>query len=452
MSHTPQTVAEPALPDASDLARQLEQALDALRTAGADSAEARVAAGRALSVEVRQGDLESVEFQADRDLAVTAYRGRRSATATTTDLSDAGIRAVAARAAAMAVHTGEDPWAGLADPDALAREFPDLDLVHPWEPEVADARDLALACESAALSADPRIHQSDGAAVETSDTISAYANTNGFFGAERATRHGWGCTVIARADGQMQRDAWSSSARCRDDMDPVAEVGRRAGERAAARLDATTPSTRRAPVLFPPELARSLFAHLVGAISGGTLYRDASFARDRLGETLFPDWLSLIQRPHLPRAMASASFDAEGVATTERPIVDRGVLADYLLGSYAARRLDRQTTGNAGGAFNLCIEGGSGDQAGLLHTMDTGLLVTQLMGQGVNLMTGDYSRGAAGFWVEQGRPAYPVQNVTIAGNLLDMFAGIVAAGADPDCRGAIRAPSLLIGEMTVAGQ
>ncbi|MDT0635247.1 metalloprotease PmbA [Spectribacter hydrogenoxidans] len=452
MSHTPQAVAEPALPDTADLARQLEQALDALRAAGADSAEARLAVGRALSVEVRQGDLESVEFQADRDLAVTAYRGRRSATATTTDLSDEGIRSVTARAAAMAVHTGEDPWAGLADPDTLAREFPDLDLVHPWEPEVADARDLALACEAAALAADPRIHQSDGAAVETSDTVSAYANTHGFFGAERATRHGWGCTVIARADGQMQRDAWSSSARCRNDLEPVADVGRLAGGRAAARLGATTPSTCRAPVLLPPELARSLFGHLVGAISGGTLYRDASFAKDRLGDTLFPDWLSVIQRPHLRRAMASAAFDAEGVATTERPIVDRGVLADYLLGSYAARRLERRTTGNAGGAFNLCIEGGSGDRDALLRTMDTGLLVTQLMGQGVNLMTGDYSRGAAGFWVEQGRLVHPVQNVTIAGNLLDMFAGIVAAGDDPDCRGAIRAPSLLIGELTIAGQ
>lgn len=452
MHRNPDTVARPVLPEADRLRERLQKAVDAARHAGADAVEVSAEVGRALTVNVRRSEIESVEFQADRELSVTAYRGKRRASASTTDLSDGGVFAVAQKAAAMAVHTGEDPWAGLADPERLATEFPDLDLHHSWTLDVDAAVELARECEAAALDADPRIENSEGAAVDTREGISAYANSHGFFGCHRGTEHGYGCSVIAREGDRMQRDAWSDVARDPAALESAAAVGRRAGERAASRLGAVTPATRQAPVLFPPELARSLLAHFAAAIGGGNLYRDASFLKDRLGERIFPDGLSLIQRPHLKAAMGSAAFDGEGVATAERDLVRDGVLNGYLLGSYAARRLGMETTGNAGGVFNLCSEGGSGDLAELIRRMGTGLLLTELMGQGVSIVTGDYSRGAAGFWVENGVVAYPVENVTIASNLADVFRGIAAVGDDADARGSIRAPSLLVESMTIAGR
>jgi len=298
---------------------------------------------------------------------------------------------------------------------------------------------------------DARIDNSEGAEVETSQGIGAYANTHGFFGSQRHTEHGFSCAVIARDGDDMQRDYWFAVARDADDLETAEAVGRRAGERTVARLAARTPATTSAPVLLPPELARGLFGHFVGAVSGGALYRKASFLLDAVGETLFPETMTLRQRPFLPKAMASAAFDAEGVATRERDLVADGVLQGYVLGSYAARRLGLGTTGNAGGLFNLCIEGGAGDRDTLRREMGDGFMPTELMGQGVNLMTGDYSRGASGFWIENGEIAYPVENVTIAGNLRDMFRGITAFGTDADTRGAIRAPSVLLAPMTIAG-
>lgn len=452
MSKAPETIVDSALPAPETLYGQLDRALAAARHAGADAAEAGLDNARALTVRVRRGDIEAVEFQADRQLVVTAYRGQRSASATTTELTDDGIERAARKAAAIAAHTGEDPWAGLAPPELMAIGMPDLDLRHPWDLDVDAAVELARTCEDAALSADPRMDNSEGAEVETGERIGAYANSHGFFGHQQGTDHGFGCAVIAREGDNMVRDFWSTSARVPSGLEDAVAVGQRAGNRAASRLGAVTPETTHAPVLFPPEMARSLFGHLCSAVSGGNLYRDASFLKNRLGERLFPEWLQLVQRPHLRAAAGSAAFDGEGVATLERDLVRDGALAGYLLGSYSARRLGTQTTGNAGGVFNLCVEGGSGDLDDLMRRMDTGLLVTQMMGQGINIVTGDYSRGAAGFWVESGEIAYPVENVTIAGHLESMFAGMVGVGDDADLRGNIRSPSVLVDEMTIAGR
>lgn len=452
MSKAPETTVEPSLPTSDTLSTQLDRALTTAQTNGADAAEAGIDNARALTVRVRRGDIEAVEFQADRQLVVTAYRGQRSASASTTELTDEGIERAARKAAAIAEHTGEDPWSGLADPALMASDWPELDLYHPWNLDVDAAVELARTCEDAALSADSRMDNSEGAEAETGERIAAYANSHGFFGYQKATTHGFGCAVIAREGEQMVRDFWSTSARASADLEDAVAVGERAGRRAASRLGAVTPDTTQAPVLFPPEIASSLFGHLCSAVSGGSLYRDASFLKDRVGERLFPEWLNLVQRPHLPSAAGSAGFDAEGVATVERDLVRDGKLSGYLLSSYSARRLGMQTTGNAGGVFNLCVEGGSGDLNDLIRGMDRGLLVTQMMGQGVNLITGDYSRGAAGFWVENGEIAYPVENVTIAGHLESMFAGMVGVGDDIDPRGNIRAPSVLVEQMMIAGQ
>lgn len=442
-----------ALAEPSSLEAWCAQALDAARGAGADAAEVAVSVSRGLSVRVRGGEIDTVEFQGDRGLSVTAFCGRRSASVTTTDLTAAAIADAAGRAAALARHTGEDPWAGLADPGLMATELPELDLHHPWHPEVREAEALAREMEEAAFAADVRVTQVEPASVNTGESITAYANSHGFFGYHRTSDHGLACAAVSRdADGAMQRDHHYSRACDATGLAPAAEVGRLAGRRAAARLGATTPATARVPVLFPAEIARGLLRHFVGAISGGALYRDASFLKDRIGEHVFAGSVDIVQRPHLRRALGSAAFDADGVATRERDLVAGGVLQGYLLGSYAARRLGLETTGNAGGVFNLEIVPGTDDMAALRRRAGTGLLVTELMGQGVSLITGDYSRGAAGFWIEDGEIAHPVQNATIAGNLADMFRNIVAIGNDLDVRGSLRAPSLLIGEMTVGGQ
>lgn len=445
--------ATPELPEPDVLRDLAERALAAARRAGADAAEANVSAARALSVSVRQRELDTVEFQGDRGLAVTAFVGRRSASVSTTDLSPGAVAETAARAAALARHTGEDPWSGLADPERMAQDFPALDLHHPWALDVQTATDLARECEEAALAADARIAQVETASVNSGEVIAAYANSHGFFGHHRTSDHGLACAAIARDDdGGMQRDHWYDRVRDPADLAGPAEIGRRAGERAAARMGARTPDTARVPVLFPAPLARGLLGHFVGAISGGALYRDASFLKDRIGETVFARQVDIVQRPHLPKALGSAAFDGEGVATRDRDLVTRGALQGYLLGSYAARRLGLETTGNAGGVFNLELVPGDRDFDALRRQMGTGLLVTELMGQGVSLITGDYSRGAAGFWVENGEIAYPVENATIAGNLADIFRNIVAIGSDLDVRGSIRAPSLLVEEMMVGGQ
>lgn len=439
------------LPAATQLQDLLSSALEQAKSVGASAAAAALDASQGLSVRVRKGEVEAVEFQADRDLAVTLYNGQRKGSATTTDLSAAAISKCVQQAWSIASYTGEDPWAGLADAQRMATEFPDLDLHHPWALDVDAAIALAGECEAAAMNVDARIENSEGAEVDTREGIAAYANSHGFFGVQQGTDHGFSCSVIAKQGEQMQRDYWYTSARDAADLDSAQTVGQRAGERCVARLGAVTPKTVQAPVLLPPQLARSLFGHFLGAISGGALYRDASFLKDRIDAQIFAPFVQLGQRPHLRKAVASAAFDAEGVATADRELVVDGVLQGYLLGSYSARRLNMQSTGNAGGVFNLTVAPGDQDLAGLVKQMDRGFLAAELMGHGVSTMTGDYSRGAAGFWVENGQIAYPVENVTIASNLQTMFKNIVALGNDVDTRGGIRAPSVLLDTMTIAG-
>ncbi|WP_370456303.1 metallopeptidase TldD-related protein [Salinisphaera sp. Q1T1-3] len=422
------------------------------RGLGADAAEASVSASRALSVSVRNQQRESIDFEGDRGASITVYRGGATGSATTTDLSADGLRAALGQADTIARFTETDAYAGLADPALMATDWPALDLFHPWplRPDEAEAR--ALRIETAALAADTRIGQTEGATVATEDAISAYANTHGFVGVETASRHAASCTAIARAaGGSMQREIAFSQARDAAELDTPEQIGGLAAQRALARLDAGRAPTGTAPVLFTPRVARSLWSHLFGAVSGGSLYRNASFLKDRIDTSIAAPTLGITLYPHRRRGLASAGFDADGVATRQRTLVSDGRLSGYLLSAYSARRLGLQTTGNAGGVFNADIAPGTADFETLVAGMGTGLVVTELMGQGVNLVNGDYSRGAAGWWVENGRLAHPVENATIAGNLADMLMAIEAFGNDVEYQSALRTPSVLIGGMTIAG-
>lgn len=444
-----------SLPDPAVLEVQAARALEAARRAGASQAETSVSTSRALTVNVRKGEVESVEFQKDRDLTLTVYFGHRMGSASTADLSDAGIAATVAAACDIARAAGEDACLGLADAARMAAApvggFADLSLVHPWALTPDQAAELACAAEAAAFAADPRVTQSEGAGADTREGLSIYANSHGFVGRRRSTDHSLSCAVIAKAGEKMQNGHYYSSARDADALLKPDFIGREAGLRAAARLGAKSLSTRTAPVLFTPEVARGLIGHFLSAIAGGALYRKASFLLDKVGTGVFAPHLDIHQRPHLKGAPASAWFDSEGVAAEDRTLIDRGTLTGYLLGSYAARRLGLQSTGNASGAFNIVVEPGAHDQAALRRQMGTGLVVTGLMGQGVNMVTGDYSRGAEGFWVENGEIVHPVEEVTIAGNLAAMFRSLVAVGSDVDKRGLVRCGSLLLAPMTIAG-
>jgi len=426
--------------------------LDEAKQRGATAAEAGVSTRAGLEVSVRLGEVETVEHTRDNGLGVTVYFGHRKGSASTSDLSPASLREAVTAACAIARHTQEDPCAGLADPEHLAREIPDLDLYHPWALSLEEATRLAIDCETAARDQDPRITNSEGASLSSSSGLQVYGNSHGFLGGYPSSRHGLSCAVIASDAAGMQRDYWWTSARAPGDLAGAEEVGRRAAERTLARLGSRGLATRQAPVLFQAEIAAGLIRHLIGAIQGSSLYRRASFLLDRLGDPIFPDFVRIHERPHLPRGLGSAPFDGDGVATRAKDIIGNGILQTYVLDTYSARRLGMETTGNAGGVRNLAVAMGDKDRAALLREMDTGLLVTELMGQGVNSVTGDYSRGAAGFWVENGAIQYPVEEITIAGNLKRMFAGLLAVGNDDDAPGSTRTGSWLIDEMTIAGQ
>lgn len=419
---------------------------------GARGAEAAVSFARGLSITVRKREVETLEHHRSRSLAVTVFVGNRQGSARTSDWDRDAVAETVAAAVSIARHTQEDPCSGLADPERLAQQIPELELDWPWDitPEVAI--ELALACESAAFEVSPEVSNSEGAGVGSVRSLACYGNTHGFRGAWKGTRHSLNAGVVAERDGSLQRGHWASVTREPGALEAAEAVGRKAGERAVARLGSRRVATTSVPVLFAAEIGRSLLAHLVGAVSGGSLYRGASFLCDHLGQHIFPSWVRIHEDPHLPRALGSAPFDAEGVATAARDLVAGGTLRGYVLDSYSARRLGMQTTGNAGGIHNLEIKANAGELSDLLRQMGRGLLVTQLMGQGVNLVTGDYSRGAAGFWVEGGELAYPVDEITIAGRLQDMFGGLVAAGRDVDRRGSICSGSLLVERMTVAGE
>jgi PmbA protein len=437
--------------DGADLLALVEIALQEARTLGASQAEAAVSVDVGLSASVRLGEVDTVEYQRDRGMGVTVYFGTRKGSASTADLGTAALRETVAKACSIARFTSEDSCAGLADPDTLATAVPDLDLSHPWDLTPERACELALECEAAALAVDPRITNSEGAAVSSHRGIRAYGNTHGFLQAYPGSVHSVSCAVLGSEGSAMERDYWYSTTRDWRELEDVASVGRLSGERAVRRLGARKLATTRAPVLFSPEVARGLIGHFIGAIRGGSQYRRASFLLDAAGQQVFPDWFCLSERPHLSKALASAPFDHEGVATRDRELVAGGVLLGYVLSSYSARKLGLRTTGNAGGTHNLIVPGNGGDLAEMLRRMDRGLLVTELMGQGVNGVTGDYSRGAAGFWVAGGRIEYPVHEVTVAGNLKDVYRGIVSVGNDVDVRGGIRTGSILVGEMTIAG-
>lgn len=424
--------------------------LDEARRLGADQAEVGISLSEGFSVTVRLGEVETLEFHRDRGFGVTVYQGQRKGFASSTDDADGSLRETVAAAVAIARQTQPDDCAGLAPAEWLARDIPDLDLLHPWPLSPAEAIESASACEAAGR-ADVRICNSEGASLSTSTGVKVYANTAGFMAGYAGSNHSRSCVLVAEQDGEMQRDYWYDSRRHPDWLAPAETVGQRAAERTLARLGPIRPATGHYPVLFAPEVAGGLLNHFVAAIRGSSLYRKASFLCDRLGERLFPEWVTLEEHPHLPGLNGSAPFDRDGLPTRQQAFVRDGVLCSYVLGLYSARRLDMTPTGNGGGVHNLCISHGQDDFPAMLRRLDRGILITELMGQGVNLVTGDYSRGASGFWVDDGQISHPLSEFTVAGNLADMFASLTAAGNDLDTRGRIHCGSLLFPALKIAG-
>ncbi len=433
------------------LREQVADILEQARKLGADAVEAGASVQQGLSVSVRQGDLETVEFHRDQGFGISLYFGHRKGSVSCTDSSAASIRESVAAAAAIANHIEEDPFNGLADASLMATDFPDLDLHHPWPLEPDTAEQLALRMEAAAKAVDPRITNSEGAWVGTSEGCHVYGNSHGFMAAVSSTSHSLGCTPIGTQDGAMQRDYHYSKARNSTQLEAVEEIGRKAGERTVARLGARKIPTACMPVLFCPEIARSLLGHLIAAISGGNIYREQSFLVNKIGEPVLPARYSLFERPRIPGAMGSMAFDGDGLQTREQSFIEEGDLARYVLSAYSARRLRLEPTANAGGVHNLCINDDGLSFEELLEQMQNGFLVTELLGQGVNLVTGDYSRGAAGFLIENGKSVYPVEGVTIAGNLSHMYRDVRAIGNDVDIRSNIRVGSIWVDGMTLAG-
>src|SRR5574341_1174681 len=425
------------------------------RGAGASGCECDVSEGYGLSVTVRKGRPDTVEHNRDRAMGVTVYFGERPKArrghASTSDLSRAALEQTVDAAAAIARHTAEDDAAGLPDAELLAKETPDLDLYHPWEISTEEAVDLAKRCEAAAFAVSKKIRNSEGASVSAQQTQFVFANSLGFAGGFPGSRHWLSCAVIAEDKGLMQRDDWYSTARVPEEIADARALGRYAGQRAVARLGARKIATCEAPVLFEAPVAAGLIGHFVAAVNGGNLYRKTSFLVDSLGQQVFSPRVRIDERPLERRGMASSAFDEEGVATRERPIVRDGVVEGYFLGSYSARKLGMKSTGSAGGHHNLVVKSENIDFEGMLREMGRGLLVTELLGHGINPVTGDYSRGAAGYWVEGGVIAYPVEEITIAGNLKDMFKGIAAVGNDVVVRAGRTTGSILVEKMTIAG-
>jgi PmbA protein len=434
---------------------QLEQLVDELlveaKRQGASAAEAGVSSDAGLALTVRMGAPETIEHTRDNGLGVTVYFGQRKGSASTSDLSPQALRETVEAACNFAKYTSEDPCAGLADGELMATDLPDLDLYHPWDLAVDKAIELATRCETAARETDPRIINSEGATLNTHSGLHVYGNSHGFVAGYPSSRHNLSCAVVGKQEDSMQRDYWYTLARLSDELEPPESVGRTAAQRTLSRLGARPIATQQAPVIFQADVAVGLLRSFIGAIRGSALYRKASFLLDHLGKPIFPEFVQVHEEPHLPRGLASAAYDNEGVATTDRRYITDGVLQSYVLDSYAARKLGLQTTGNAGGVRNLRINSGPLDRQGLLKEMGKGLLVTELMGQGLNMVTGDYSRGASGFWVEHGEIQFPVEEITIAGNLKEMFMGLQTVGSDVETRSSVQTGSWLIDRMMIAG-
>jgi len=436
-----------------ELKNIVSEALAHARALGASQAEADVSLQKGLTTTVRLGEVETVEYQRDRGMGVTVYFGKRKGSASTADLSARAVEETVEKACDIARYTAEDECSGLADPAELATDIPDLDLDHPWDISPEEAVECARSCEAAGRAIDARITNSEGATVGSHRGVRVYGNSHGFLGGYPSTSHSISCVLLAQDGDDMQRDYWYSSARDGRDLESAEAIGRKAGVRAVARLHARKLPTQRARVLFAPEVARGLVGHFLGAVRGSSQYRKSSFLLGAAGQQVFPAFLELRERPHILKGLGSSPFDSEGVSTRDRELVQDGVLQGYVLGSYSARKLGLRTTGNAGGNHNLLVESKTGELPidDILRELGTGLLVTEMMGQGVNGVTGDYSRGASGFWVENGAVNDPVHEITIAGNLKDMYRNIAAIGSDVDLRGSVRVGSVLVSEMTIAG-
>ncbi len=437
--------------DKAALQQLVSDALAYARSRGATAADAEASEGFGQTVTARQGEVETIEYNRDKGIGVSVYIGKQRGHASSSDFSPQAVRDTVDAALAIAKYTASDDCAGLADPDTLAREFPDLDLIHPWEMPVERAIEMAKACEAAGFAVDKRISNSEGATVSTQQSHFIYGNTHGFLAGYPSSRHGIWCALIAGKGDAMQRDDWYETTRDPAELPAPESVGRKAGERAVARLGARKIATQQVPVLFESGVASSLMGHFVSAVSGGSLYRKSSFLPDSLGKAVFAPIVQMRDLPLIPKGLASSAFDEEGVATQTRDIVRDGVVQGYFLATYSGRKLGMKSTGNAGGNHNLVMQDTGEDFAALLKKMGSGLLVTELMGQGVNSVTGDYSRGAAGFWVENGVIAYPVQEITIAGNLKDIYKNIVAIGNDVSRRSSRQCGSILVSGMTLAG-
>ncbi|WP_287816207.1 metalloprotease PmbA [Idiomarina sp.] len=442
----------------SDLQVQMKQVETAVKEAlrlaeakGVSSAECSISHSSGISVGTRLGEVETVEFNQDGALGISVYRGHQKGSASTTDLSEQAISAAVDKACDIARFTSPDPYNGLAPAELMATDVPDLDLCHPGDQSAEYAIEQALACEKHALNLDERIANSDGAHYGSHTGFRVYGNSHGFIGGYLQSRHNLSCVLIAKEGDKMQRDMSYSVARKMQELKSAESVAEEAAAETLSRLGARKVPTAKVPVIFRADIAGSLFGHLVSAISGGNLYRKSSFLLDQLGKQVLPEWLNIQEKPHIIGGLASSPFDAEGLATKEQNIITDGVLQTYLLASYAARKLGMQPTGHAGGIHNWRVTQQDNSLAQLCKKMGTGLLVTELMGQGVNMVNGDYSRGAAGFWVENGEIQYPVEEVTIAGNLKDMLANIVAIGNDTDERHALHTGSVLLEQMSVAG-
>ncbi len=440
-----------AFPDREELKNIVADTLKMAQQNGATQAEAGLSVSQGLSVATRMRDVETIEHQQDNGLGISVYFGQHKGSANTSNLDSDAVRKTVEAACNIAKYTSEDPCAGLADAELMATEIRSLDLYHPWDISPESVIDLALECEAAALDYDSRIVNSEGASVDMNAGISVYGNSHGFLQAQQKTRHSISCAVVGESDGNMQRDYWYDISRNPDSLSTAHSVGAKAAERTVNRLDAQKLKTQQSPVMLVAELARGLVGHFTSAISGSAQYRKASFLLDARDTQVFPDYFQLVEHPFEPQALSSANYDGEGVAVREGHLVRDGVVQNYLLDSYSARKLGMQTTGHASGVHNLAVNNTGKSFVEMLKTMHRGLLVTELMGHGVNSVTGDYSRGAAGFWVENGEIQFPVEEVTIAANLRDMFKGILEVGTDVDRRGSIFTGSLLIDNMTIAG-
>ncbi len=440
------------LPCSAELQDIASQVLNLAQQKGATQAEVHLSVEEGFSVNVRNADVETLEHTREKNLSITVYIDHKTGSATTSDVSQAALVAAVEKACSIARFTGVDPYAGLADPALLAQNFSDLQLYHPWEITPAEAIALALRCEERAKSIDARITQVDGVSVSTQNYISLYANSHHFMGSSQGSEHVLSCSLIAEQNAEMERAHDYSIARSASDLESAESLAERTAAKVLARLGATQIATTQCPVIFEAPLARGLLGALVRAISGANLYRESSFLLNQRGQKIFPDYIDVYQRPHLPVGWGSAHYDSDGVATRDLDYVRGGILENYVLGDYSARRLGLQSTGNANGVHNLFVKNSSLSFNDLLKKMDKGFLVTELMGQGLNLLTGDYSRGAFGYWVENGTIQCPVHEVTIAGNLRNMFAGLVAVGSDIDRRSNIQTGSILLEEMTVAGK